>query len=186
MHGDDRCQEEKSFKKPYAPMENVEALTEKYKDKLPSEMLLLWSENGWCSYMDGKPWTVDPDAYRRTVNFWLGDGVEFDPEDYIPIFRTAYGNYILHEKNRYGNIIMYFLRVSVKLRLSFIKAIWTNFLKHTWTAMTGNSKAWSWIFFGILGIQKPFRLVWNAFLLSKPRRKLYAAIGNKKNPICRP
>jgi hypothetical protein len=33
---------------------------ERYRDKLPDELLALWKEDGWCGYGDGFLWTINP------------------------------------------------------------------------------------------------------------------------------
>jgi hypothetical protein len=37
---------------------------DRYRGKLPDQLLAYWEEHGWCGYADGLFWTVDPEEYE--------------------------------------------------------------------------------------------------------------------------
>ncbi|WP_286867218.1 GAD-like domain-containing protein, partial [Herbaspirillum sp. UBA812] len=49
------------------------ASLEKWRDKLPEQLLTYWQQEGWCEYRDGLFCTVDPDEYEDLVDEWLAD-----------------------------------------------------------------------------------------------------------------
>jgi hypothetical protein len=64
---------------------------EKYRGRLPDQLLHYWAEEGWCGYAKGLLWTVDPDEYEDLVDEWL-EGTPFQEVDnYHIIARTAFG-----------------------------------------------------------------------------------------------
>ena len=65
---------------------------EKYRGKLPDQLLGYWREEGWCSYADGLVWTVNPDDYEDLVDEWL-EGTPLKQIDrYHIIARSAFGD----------------------------------------------------------------------------------------------
>jgi hypothetical protein len=48
---------------------------EKWRDKLPEQLLTYWQQEGWCEYKDGLFCTVDLDDYEDLVDEWLADTV---------------------------------------------------------------------------------------------------------------
>ncbi|VVM80438.1 GAD-like domain-containing protein [Pseudomonas fluorescens] len=65
---------------------------EKYKGKLPNQLLKYWDEHGWCGYGDGIFWIVNPQEYEGVVASWIG-GTEFEERDaYHLIARSAFGD----------------------------------------------------------------------------------------------
>ncbi|BEV17158.1 hypothetical protein HBDW_39460 [Herbaspirillum sp. DW155] len=48
------------------PTESIE----KWRDKLPDQLLKYWEREGWCEYANGLFCTVDPDDYEDLVDEW--------------------------------------------------------------------------------------------------------------------
>ena len=73
---------------------------DRYRGKLPDQLLAYWEEHGWTGYADGLFWTVDPQEYEPVVDAWIG-GTRFMEEDtYHMIARGAFGNvYLLGERS---------------------------------------------------------------------------------------
>ena len=80
----------------------LDHLLSTYGDQLPQDLLELWKRNSFCGYLKGLFWTINPEKYQKYINIWLGAGVEFSPEEYIPVIRTAFGNIIVFNRNSYG------------------------------------------------------------------------------------
>lgn len=72
---------------------------EKWRGKLPDQLLTYWHGEGWCSYADGLFWTVDPDEYEDLVDEWLEDSPLAQIDVFHVIARTAFGTlYLCGEK----------------------------------------------------------------------------------------
>ncbi|EJM42250.1 hypothetical protein PMI26_03208 [Pseudomonas sp. GM33] len=68
---------------------------ERYRGKLPNQLLEYWAEHGWCGYGDGIFWIVNPQEYEGVVASWL-EGTEFEACDiYHLIARSAFGDLYL-------------------------------------------------------------------------------------------
>jgi hypothetical protein len=72
---------------------------ERYRGKLPNQLLEYWAEHGWCGYGDGIFWIVNPQEYEGVVASWL-EGTKFEAFDtYHLIARGAFGDlYLWGEK----------------------------------------------------------------------------------------
>lgn len=69
------------------PAESIE----RYKGKLPNQLLTYWAEHGWCGYGEGIFWIVNPEEYEGVVASWL-EGTVFEHRDsYHLIARGAFG-----------------------------------------------------------------------------------------------
>ncbi len=69
------------------PAESIE----RYKGKLPNQLLTYWEEHGWCGYGEGIFWIVNPQEYEGVVASWL-EGTAFEHRDsYHLIARGAFG-----------------------------------------------------------------------------------------------
>lgn len=65
---------------------------ERYRGKLPNQLLEYWDEHGWCGYGDGAFWLVNPQEYEAVVASWIG-GTKFETIDtYHLIARSAFGD----------------------------------------------------------------------------------------------
>jgi hypothetical protein len=68
------------------------ATIEKYRQILPAALITIWENEGWCSYADGRFWTVDPDEYAHLAGMWL-EGTPLPSIDrYHVIARSAFGS----------------------------------------------------------------------------------------------
>jgi hypothetical protein len=68
---------------------------ERYRGKLPNQLLEYWAEHGWCGYGNGIFWIVNPQEYEGVVASWL-EGTEFEAFDiYHLIARSAFGDLYL-------------------------------------------------------------------------------------------
>jgi hypothetical protein len=68
---------------------------DRFKGKLPDQMLAYWAEHGWCGYADGLFWTVNPEDYEPVLDAWLR-GTSFVADDALHIIaRTAFGHLLI-------------------------------------------------------------------------------------------
>jgi hypothetical protein len=72
---------------------------ERYRGKLPNQLLEYWAEHGWCGYANGIFWIVNPQDYEGVVASWI-EGTEFKQRNtYHLIARGAFGDlYLWGEK----------------------------------------------------------------------------------------
>lgn len=72
---------------------------ERYRGKLPNQLLEYWAEHGWCGYGYGIFWIVNPQEYDGVVASWL-EGTKYEERDaYHLIARSAFGDlYLWGEK----------------------------------------------------------------------------------------
>jgi hypothetical protein len=72
---------------------------EKWRNKLPDQLLKYWEQEGWCEYANGLFCTVDPDDYEDLVDEWLTDTGLDEIDAFHVIARTAFGDlYVCGEK----------------------------------------------------------------------------------------
>lgn len=64
---------------------------ERYRGKLPDQLLAYWEEYGWCSYADGLFWTVNPQEYEPVLDAWIGETPFMEKDAYHIIARSAFG-----------------------------------------------------------------------------------------------
>ena len=74
--------------KRYVPPSSVE----RFRGKLPSQLLEYWEEHGWCGYADGLLWTVDPQEYEPVLEAWIGETQFMEQDAYHIIARSAFGD----------------------------------------------------------------------------------------------
>jgi hypothetical protein len=77
--------------KRYVPLSSIE----RYRGKLPDQLLAYWEENGWCGYADGLFWTVNPQDYEAALEAWIGDTPLMEEDSYYVIARSAFGDLYL-------------------------------------------------------------------------------------------
>ncbi|WP_322403611.1 GAD-like domain-containing protein [Massilia luteola] len=65
---------------------------EKWRDKLPDQLLTYWKNEGWCGYANGLFWTVDPDEYEDLIDEWLEDTKLEEIDSFHVIARSAFGD----------------------------------------------------------------------------------------------
>jgi len=64
---------------------------ERWRGRLPDQLLAYWQEEGWCGYADGLIWTVNPDDYEDLIGEWLEDTPLEGLDSFHVIARTAFG-----------------------------------------------------------------------------------------------
>ena len=75
----------------YVPAASIE----RFRGRLPDQLLQYWREYGWSGYGNGLFWTVDPSDYAAVVEAWL-EGTEFEGRDnYHAIALSAFGKVFL-------------------------------------------------------------------------------------------
>jgi hypothetical protein len=68
------------------------AKIEKWRGKLPDQLLKYWEQEGWCAYTNGLFWTVDPDEYEDLIDEWLKDTKLEQLDSFHIIARSAFGD----------------------------------------------------------------------------------------------
>jgi len=89
----------KDFKK----ISNVsDELINKYKTKLPEELIMIWQKYGFGTFYNGYLKIINPEDYKNIFqnSYFLGDVS-------IPVFATAFGDLITWEKNQFVGIVKY-------------------------------------------------------------------------------
>lgn len=71
----------------HAPQSSIE----RFRCKLPNQLLAYWQEYGWCSYADGLFCTVDPQEYEPVLDAWIGNTPFMEKDAYHLIARSAFG-----------------------------------------------------------------------------------------------
>lgn len=73
---------------------------EKWRNKLPDQLLTYWQEEGWGGYANGLFWIVNPDDYEDLVDEWLENTLLEQIDAFHVIGRTAFGNlYVCGERS---------------------------------------------------------------------------------------
>lgn len=75
----------------HVPLSSVE----RFRGKLPDQLLAYWQEHGWSGYADGLFWTVDPQEYEPVLEAWIGDTSFMEKDAYHIIARSAFGKLYL-------------------------------------------------------------------------------------------
>lgn len=72
---------------------------QKWKGKLPEQLLIYWKEEDWCGYKNGLFWFVNPDDYENLVDEWFEDTGLEQIDAFHVIARTAFGKlYVCGER----------------------------------------------------------------------------------------
>ena len=77
-------------------------LINKYKTKLPEEVVMIWQEYGFGTFYNGYLKVINPDEYKSLI-----EKSYFRGNVSIPIFATAFGDVITWEENKYVGILKY-------------------------------------------------------------------------------
>jgi hypothetical protein len=77
-----------AFDRQYVPNSTID----RYRGKLPDQLLTYWKEYGWCGYADGLFWTVDPQDYEPVLDAWIGETKFMEQDTYHIIARGAFGD----------------------------------------------------------------------------------------------
>ncbi|ANJ59102.1 GAD-like domain-containing protein [Pseudomonas silesiensis] len=76
---------------------------ERYRGKLPNQLLEYWAEHGWCGYGDGIFWIVNPQEYEGVVGSWIEGTKLVERDTYHLIARSAFGDlYLWGEKTGFS------------------------------------------------------------------------------------
>jgi hypothetical protein len=88
-----------TFGEPVDRQEVPASSMERYRGKLPNQLLEYWDEHGWSGYAEGIFWIVNPQEYEGVVASWL-EGTKLEKDDtYHLIARGAFGDlYLWGEK----------------------------------------------------------------------------------------
>jgi len=81
-----------SFQPVTEPQSVPAALMDRYRGKLPDQLLAYWSEVGWSGYAGGLFWTVDPLDYEPALEAWIGSTSFMECDAYHVIARSAFGH----------------------------------------------------------------------------------------------
>ena len=65
---------------------------DKWRDKLPDQVLTYWEEEGWCAYGNGLFWTVNPEEYEDLIDEWLESTKLEQLDSFHVIARSAFGD----------------------------------------------------------------------------------------------
>jgi len=65
-------------------------IIDKYKKKLPEELIEFWKEEGFCAYSDGLIWVVNPDDFEYVADEWFDDKVKR-----VVIARSGFADFYL-------------------------------------------------------------------------------------------
>lgn len=68
------------------------AAIDKWRGRLPEQLLAYWQEEGWSAYKNGLFWTVNPDAYEDLLDEWLEGTPLQSLDQFAVIARTGFGN----------------------------------------------------------------------------------------------
>ena len=87
------------FRRPVDRQEVPVSSIDRYRGRLPNQLLEYWAEHGWCGYGDGIFWLVNPQEYDGVVSSWF-EGTTLEGRDtYHLIARSAFGDlYLWGEK----------------------------------------------------------------------------------------
>ncbi len=65
---------------------------ERYRGKLPDQLLSYWQEYGWSGYAAGLFWTINPEEYEPVLEAWIGETPFMENDAYHIIARSAFGD----------------------------------------------------------------------------------------------
>jgi len=65
-----------------------------YQSALPTEVLTLWQEHGFCQFNGGLLRLVDPALYRPALTQWLGG----EQPNYVPFALSAFGDLFYYRR----------------------------------------------------------------------------------------
>ena len=80
------------------PTEIIDA----YRDKLPSQIIQIWKEYGFGSFMDGFLKTINPNEFQEILQRAYFMGMKS-----VPVFVTALGDMIIWEENTYLTLLRF-------------------------------------------------------------------------------
>ncbi|MCX8999908.1 DUF1851 domain-containing protein [Rhizobiaceae bacterium BDR2-2] len=68
-----------------------EDVIDRWRGRLPEQLLTYWKDEGWCSYAEGLLATVNPQEYQDLIATWLKGTVFEALDDYHVFARSAFG-----------------------------------------------------------------------------------------------
>jgi hypothetical protein len=86
--------------KRYVPKSSID----RYRGKLPNQLLAYWDEHGWSGYADGLFWTVNPQEYEPVVDAWIGETSFMEEDAYHVIARGAFGSIYFFGEHHGGEL----------------------------------------------------------------------------------
>ncbi|XZY05744.1 type VI secretion system immunity protein, TaeI family [Acinetobacter baumannii] len=88
------------FGQPQQAVRVTDNILNKYKGKLPDQLLEYWKEVGFCTFKEGLFWITNPDDYAEDIYHWLENTDILDEDVWHVIARSAFGElYLWGEKN---------------------------------------------------------------------------------------
>ncbi len=91
------------------PTQRVRAepeVIEKFRGKLPDQLLLYWRDLGFSGFMNGLFWITNPDDYESALEAWIGDTPAMEEDAFYVIARSGFGELLLWgEKTGYRYLI---------------------------------------------------------------------------------
>lgn len=92
------------FGEPFNRREVPISSVERYRHRLPEQLLKYWEEFGWAGYANGLFWIVNPQEYDVVASAWL-EGTELEGRDkFHVIARSAFGELFLWGE-KFGSVI---------------------------------------------------------------------------------
>ncbi len=79
------------FGEPTDPYPADPAVIEKYRGRLPDQLITYWEHEGWGAWQNGLFWVVNPDEYRTVVDAWLEETPLPKQDTWHCIARSAFG-----------------------------------------------------------------------------------------------
>lgn len=71
-----------------------------YANKLPKKLLDFWHEFGFCSFLDGMLWIVDPNSFKDTLDKWIEQTPSIlKTESYHVIAKSGFGDLYIYSEN---------------------------------------------------------------------------------------
>jgi len=93
---------ESLFKDFLRDKEASQELCQKYSSCVPSDIIKIWQNYGFGSFLDGYLKVINPDDYNELLM-----DTYFRGNISVPIFVTAFGDILAWEENRYMRILKY-------------------------------------------------------------------------------
>ncbi len=81
----------KKFGERTYPIDADPAVIEKYRGRLPAQLLTYWRHEGWGAWKDGLFWVVNPDDYAGVLDAWIADTPLEGADQWHVIARSAFG-----------------------------------------------------------------------------------------------
>ena len=85
----------KKFGERTYPIDADPAVIEKYRGRLPAQLLTYWRHEGWGAWKDGLFWVVNPDDYADVLDAWIADTPLEGADQWHVIARSAFGELFL-------------------------------------------------------------------------------------------